>query len=29
VQALNAKSQSQQPVIVEGGLQIQLSRGQQ
>lgn len=27
VQALNAKSQSQQPVIVDGGLQIELSRG--
>ncbi len=26
-QALNAKSQSQQPAIVEGGLQIQFSRG--
>ena len=29
VQSLNAKSQSQQPVIIEGGLQIQLSRGLQ
>ena len=29
VQALNAKSQSQQPAIVDGGLQIQLSRGLQ
>jgi hypothetical protein len=29
VQALNAKSQSQQPAIVEGGLQIELSRGLQ
>lgn len=29
VQSLNAKSQSQQPAIVDGGLQIKLSRGLQ